>query len=91
MDKTINGRLVLHKKPDQKISLNFNMHWWNRLQIPDDPVTIINDEHDQEGFNALEDEAVRVIGYFEPGSVGKHTPISPVLLGNELLRSMSVL
>uniref|UniRef100_A0A0R3S228 Calsequestrin n=1 Tax=Elaeophora elaphi TaxID=1147741 RepID=A0A0R3S228_9BILA len=39
------------------------------MDIPDDPVTIINDEHDQEGFEALEDDVVRVIGYFEPGSV----------------------
>uniref|UniRef100_A0A915PR97 Calsequestrin n=1 Tax=Setaria digitata TaxID=48799 RepID=A0A915PR97_9BILA len=39
------------------------------MDIPDDPITIINDEHDQEGFEALEDEVVRVIGYFEPGSV----------------------
>uniref|UniRef100_A0A8R1TU13 Calsequestrin n=1 Tax=Onchocerca volvulus TaxID=6282 RepID=A0A8R1TU13_ONCVO len=39
------------------------------MDIPDDPVTIINDEHDQNGFEALEDEIVRVIGYFEPGSV----------------------
>lgn len=39
------------------------------MDIPDDPVTIINDEHDREGFEALEDVATRVIGYFEPGSV----------------------
>ncbi|MCP9266150.1 Calsequestrin [Dirofilaria immitis] len=39
------------------------------MDIPDDPITIINDEHDQEGFEALEDDVVRVIGYFEPGSV----------------------
>ncbi|VDM97427.1 unnamed protein product [Thelazia callipaeda] len=39
------------------------------MDIPDDPVTIINDEHDQEQFKALEDDVVRVIGYFEPGSV----------------------
>ncbi|VDO27321.1 unnamed protein product [Brugia timori] len=39
------------------------------MDIPDDPVMIINDEHDQEGFETLEDDVVRVIGYFEPGSV----------------------
>uniref|UniRef100_A0A915A494 Calsequestrin n=1 Tax=Parascaris univalens TaxID=6257 RepID=A0A915A494_PARUN len=38
------------------------------MDIPDDPVTIINDEHDQEEFESLEDNTVRVIGYFEPGS-----------------------
>uniref|UniRef100_A0A0K0DQH7 Calsequestrin n=1 Tax=Angiostrongylus cantonensis TaxID=6313 RepID=A0A0K0DQH7_ANGCA len=38
------------------------------MQIPDDPVTIINDEHDLEEFEDLEDETVRVVGYFEPGS-----------------------
>ncbi|VDK71876.1 unnamed protein product [Litomosoides sigmodontis] len=39
------------------------------MDIPDDPVTIINDEHDQEKFEALENDVIRVIGYFEPGSV----------------------
>lgn len=39
------------------------------MDIPDDPITIINDEHDQEGFETLEHDVVRVIGYFEPGSV----------------------
>ncbi|KAE9413132.1 hypothetical protein Angca_004625 [Angiostrongylus cantonensis] len=38
------------------------------MDIPDDPVTIINDEHDLEEFEDLEDETVRVVGYFEPGS-----------------------
>ncbi|KJH41665.1 Calsequestrin [Dictyocaulus viviparus] len=38
------------------------------MDIPDDPVTIINDEHDLEEFEDLEDDTVRVIGYFEPGS-----------------------
>ncbi|ETN72072.1 hypothetical protein RB195_025627 [Necator americanus] len=38
------------------------------MDIPDDPVTIINDEHDLEEFEDLEDETVRIIGYFEPGS-----------------------
>uniref|UniRef100_A0A0M3JTQ7 Calsequestrin n=1 Tax=Anisakis simplex TaxID=6269 RepID=A0A0M3JTQ7_ANISI len=38
------------------------------MDIPDDPVTIINDEHDKEEFDSLEDDTVRVIGYFEPGS-----------------------
>jgi hypothetical protein len=31
-------------------------------------VTIINDNFDLEEFEDLEDEAVRIIGYFEPGS-----------------------
>ena len=39
------------------------------FQIPDDPVTIINDKFDLEEFEELDDEAVRIIGYFEPGSV----------------------
>ncbi len=34
-------------------------------------MTIINDEHDREEFDAMEDESVRIIGYFEPGSVGQ--------------------
>ncbi|KAI6225314.1 Calsequestrin [Aphelenchoides fujianensis] len=38
------------------------------MDIPDDPVTIINDNFDLEEFEDLEDEAVRIIGYFEPGS-----------------------
>ncbi|XGW33608.1 hypothetical protein V3C99_017764 [Haemonchus contortus] len=38
------------------------------MDIPDDPVTIINDEHDLEEFEDLDDEVVRIIGYFEPGS-----------------------
>uniref|UniRef100_A0A0K0EXY7 Calsequestrin n=1 Tax=Strongyloides venezuelensis TaxID=75913 RepID=A0A0K0EXY7_STRVS len=38
------------------------------MDIPDDPVTIINDNHDLEEFENLEDEVVRVVGYFEPGS-----------------------
>ncbi|EYC03510.1 hypothetical protein Y032_0093g2630 [Ancylostoma ceylanicum] len=38
------------------------------MDIPDDPVTIINDEHDLEEFEDLEDDVVRIIGYFEPGS-----------------------
>ncbi|KAI6214690.1 Calsequestrin [Aphelenchoides besseyi] len=39
------------------------------MDIPDDPVTIINDNFDLEEFEDLEDEAVRIIGYFEPGSL----------------------
>ncbi|CAA93667.1 Calsequestrin [Caenorhabditis elegans] len=39
------------------------------MDIPDDPVTIINDEHDLEEFENMDDECVRIIGYFEPGSV----------------------
>ncbi|KAH7719496.1 CRE-CSQ-1 protein [Aphelenchoides avenae] len=38
------------------------------MDIPDDPVTIINDDFDLEEFEELDDEAVRIIGYFEPGS-----------------------
>ncbi|MFH4974599.1 hypothetical protein AB6A40_001308 [Gnathostoma spinigerum] len=38
------------------------------MDIPDDPVTIINDDYDKEEFENLEDVMVRVIGYFEPGS-----------------------
>lgn len=38
------------------------------MDIPDDPVTIINDNFDLEEFEDLDDEAVRIIGYFEPGS-----------------------
>ncbi|CAJ0565527.1 unnamed protein product, partial [Mesorhabditis spiculigera] len=38
------------------------------MDIPDDPVTIINDEHDLEEFEELEDDCVRIVGYFEPGS-----------------------
>uniref|UniRef100_A0AC34QT33 Calsequestrin n=1 Tax=Panagrolaimus sp. JU765 TaxID=591449 RepID=A0AC34QT33_9BILA len=38
------------------------------MDIPDDPVTIINDKFDLEEFEQLEDETVRIIGYFEPGS-----------------------
>lgn len=38
------------------------------MDIPDDPVTIINDKFDLEEFESLEDESVRIIGYFEPGS-----------------------
>jgi len=38
------------------------------MDIPDDPVTIINDNFDLEEFEDIEDEAVRIIGYFEPGS-----------------------
>ncbi|CAD5220970.1 unnamed protein product [Bursaphelenchus xylophilus] len=38
------------------------------MDIPDDPVTIINDQFDLDEFEDLEDEAVRIIGYFEPGS-----------------------
>ncbi|VDD90531.1 unnamed protein product [Enterobius vermicularis] len=40
------------------------------MDIPDDPVIIINDEYDKREFEELEDAAVRVIGYFEPGSAG---------------------
>jgi len=39
------------------------------MDIPDDPVTIINDQFDLEEFEELEDDSVRIIGYFEPGSV----------------------
>ncbi|VDN57849.1 unnamed protein product [Dracunculus medinensis] len=39
------------------------------MDIPDDPITIINDEYDKHQFDALEDSQVRIIGYFEPGSV----------------------
>lgn len=46
---------------------NYSSHF----QIPDDPVTIINDEHDLEEFEDLDDEVVRIIGYFEPGSAGR--------------------
>lgn len=38
------------------------------LQIPDDPLTIINDDEDVEEFDDLEDECTRVVGYFDPGS-----------------------
>uniref|UniRef100_A0A7E4VZY7 Calsequestrin n=1 Tax=Panagrellus redivivus TaxID=6233 RepID=A0A7E4VZY7_PANRE len=38
------------------------------MDIPDDPVTIINDQFDLDEFEDLDDEAVRIIGYFEPGS-----------------------
>ncbi|KAL3077922.1 hypothetical protein niasHS_013451 [Heterodera schachtii] len=38
------------------------------MDIPDDPVTIINDQFDLEEFEALDDDCVRIIGYFEPGS-----------------------
>lgn len=31
-------------------------------------MTIINDEFDLNEFEELDDEAVRIIGYFEPGS-----------------------
>jgi hypothetical protein len=40
------------------------------LQIPDDPLTIINDKHDKEEFDEMDDDYVRIIGYFEPGSAG---------------------
>ncbi|KAK0396296.1 hypothetical protein QR680_001660 [Steinernema hermaphroditum] len=38
------------------------------LRIPDDPVTIINDVHELDEFEDLDDKTVRIIGYFEPGS-----------------------
>ncbi|KAI1732406.1 calsequestrin domain-containing protein [Ditylenchus destructor] len=38
------------------------------MDIPDDPVTIINDKFDLEEFEELDDDCVRIIGYFEPGS-----------------------
>jgi hypothetical protein len=34
------------------------------MDIPDDPVTIINDVFDLEEFEELEDKTVRIIGYF---------------------------
>jgi hypothetical protein len=40
------------------------------LQIPDDALTIINDDEDLEEFEEIADESVRVVGYFEPGSKG---------------------
>uniref|UniRef100_A0A914WQ70 Calsequestrin n=1 Tax=Plectus sambesii TaxID=2011161 RepID=A0A914WQ70_9BILA len=38
------------------------------MDIPDDPLTIINDKHDKEEFEDMADDYVRIIGYFEPGS-----------------------
>jgi hypothetical protein len=38
------------------------------MDIPNDPVTIINDKDDKKDFEELDDDAVRIIGYFEPGS-----------------------
>jgi hypothetical protein len=38
------------------------------MDIPDDPLTIINDKWDKKWFDELDDEAVRIIGYFEPSS-----------------------
>lgn len=38
------------------------------MDIPDDPLTIINDDEDIEEFDELEDEVTRVVGYFDPGS-----------------------
>uniref|UniRef100_A0A914KHR3 Calsequestrin n=1 Tax=Meloidogyne incognita TaxID=6306 RepID=A0A914KHR3_MELIC len=38
------------------------------MDVPDDPVTIINDKFDLEEFEDMDDECVRIIGYFEPGS-----------------------
>jgi hypothetical protein len=38
------------------------------MDIPDDALTIINDDEDLEEFEELADECVRVVGYFEPGS-----------------------
>ncbi len=40
------------------------------MQIPDDPVSIINDKDDKEDFDELADSHVRIVGYFEPGSTG---------------------
>ncbi|CAI4232604.1 unnamed protein product [Auanema sp. JU1783] len=39
------------------------------MDIPDDPVTIINDEHELEEFEDIANEYVRIVGYFEPGSI----------------------
>lgn len=38
------------------------------MDIPDDPVTIIDDDNDLEEFEDLRDEQVIVVGYFEAGS-----------------------
>jgi hypothetical protein len=38
------------------------------MDIPDDPVTIINDKQDVKDFEDLDDTDVRILGYFEPGS-----------------------
>jgi hypothetical protein len=38
------------------------------MDIPDEPLTIINDKDDKKEFEELEEDCVRVIGYFEPGS-----------------------
>lgn len=45
-------------------SINGRTLW----QIPDDPLSIINDKDDKEEFEDLADDVVRVIGWFEPGS-----------------------
>jgi hypothetical protein len=38
------------------------------MDIPDEPLTIINDKDDKREFEEIEDESVRIVGYFEPGS-----------------------
>lgn len=38
------------------------------MDMPDDPLTIINDKGDKKEFEEMEDDCIRVIGYFEPGS-----------------------
>jgi len=38
------------------------------MDVPDDPVTIINDQFDLQEFEDLADQTVRIVGYFEPGS-----------------------
>lgn len=38
------------------------------MDVPDDPVTIINDDDDLDEFEDMADSTVRVVGYFDPGS-----------------------
>jgi len=38
------------------------------LDIPDEPVTIINSKFDEDEFEDLEDTHTRILGFFEPGS-----------------------
>lgn len=40
------------------------------LDVPDEPVTIINSKYDEDEFESLEDTHTRILGYFEPGSKG---------------------
>jgi hypothetical protein len=38
------------------------------MDIPDEPLTIINSKHDEEEFDSLEDSHTRILGFFDPGS-----------------------